>query len=81
MMAKSRQNILAPMPSESQRRANQKQDATRKRVALWLEPEDAKALARIQRKHKLPSRIAALRWLLKPAPASRDEAELISKEK
>lgn len=57
------------MTTEAQKRANQKQDATRKRVALWLEPDDAKALARIQRKHKLPSRIAALRWLLKPEPA------------
>lgn len=52
------------MTSEAQRRANQKQDATRRRVALWLEPDDQKALERVMRKHRLPSRIAALRWLL-----------------
>jgi len=52
------------MTTEAQRRANQKQDATRKRVALWLEPDDAKALARIQRRECLPTRIAALRWLM-----------------
>tara|TARA_R110000868_G_scaffold300642_3_gene561085 strand:+ start:1231 stop:1413 length:183 start_codon:yes stop_codon:yes gene_type:complete len=52
------------LTSEAQRRANAKQDATRKRVALWLEPDDAKALARIQKREKLPSRIAALRWLV-----------------
>ena len=55
--------------SAAQRRANQKQDATRKRVALWLEQDDAKALARVQRKHKLPSRIAALRYLLQHCSA------------
>ena len=52
------------MPTEAQRRAHQKHEATRKRVALWLEPDDAKALARIQKREKLPSRIAALRWLV-----------------
>ena len=52
------------MTTEAQRRANQKQDATRKRVALWLEEDDAKALARIQRRERLPTRIAALRWLM-----------------
>lgn len=52
------------MPTEAETRRRKKQDATRKRVALWLEPGDAKALARIQRKHKLPSRIATLRYLI-----------------
>lgn len=52
------------MTSDAQKRANAKQDATRKRVALWLEPDDAKALARVMRVHRLPSRIAALRWLI-----------------
>ena len=52
------------MTSEAQRRANAKQDATRKRAALWLEPNDQKALERIMRKQRLPSRIAALRWLI-----------------
>lgn len=50
--------------SDAQRRANAKQDATRKRVALWLDPDDAKALERVKRAQRLPSRIAALRWLL-----------------
>ena len=49
------------MPTEAQRRANQKQDATRKRVALWLEEDDAKTLVRIQRRERLPTRIAARR--------------------
>lgn len=52
------------MPTEAETRRRKKQDATRKRVALWLEPDDAKALARVQRKHKLPSRIATLRYLI-----------------
>jgi len=52
------------MTSEAQRRANEKQDATRKRVALWLEPDDRKALERVMRANRLPSRIAALRWLI-----------------
>lgn len=56
------------MPTEAETRRRKKQDATRKRVALWLDEADAKALARIQRQQKLPSRIAAFRWLLKPAP-------------
>ena len=51
-------------PTEAQRRAHQKHEATRKRVAVWLEPPDAKALEKVQRKNRLPSRIAALRWLL-----------------
>lgn len=54
---------MAP-PTEAQRDANRRQDATRKRVALWLEPDDQKALERIMRKQSLPSRIAALRWLI-----------------
>lgn len=58
------------MTSDAQRRANAKQDATRKRVALWLEHDDQKALERIMKKHRLPSRIAALRWLLSRAPAN-----------
>jgi len=52
------------MTSEAQRRANKNQDATRKRVALWLEPDDQKALERVMRAQRLPSRIAALRWLI-----------------
>lgn len=57
------------MATEAQKRANQKQDAARKRVALWLEPADRKALERVMRKHRLPSRIAALRYLLQAVSA------------
>lgn len=53
------------MPTEAEIRRRKKQDATRKRVALWLEPDDAKALERIMKKQRLPSRIAAFRWLIK----------------
>lgn len=53
-----------PMPTEAEIRRRKKQDATRKRVALWLEQDDADALDKVQRKQKLPSRIATLRWLL-----------------
>lgn len=56
------------MPSEAQRRANAKQDAARKRTALWLEPDDVKALDKAKRKLKAPSRIAALRALLEKKP-------------
>jgi len=52
------------MPTEAETKRRKKQDATRKRVALWLEPDDQKALERIMRKQSLPSRIAALRWLI-----------------
>ena len=55
------------MTSDAQRRANAKQDATRKRVALWLEPDDQKALERIMRQQRLPSRIATFRWLIEQA--------------
>ena len=54
-------------PSEAQRRANKAQDATRKRIALWLEPADAKAIDKLKRKWKLPSRIAVLRKLMEAA--------------
>lgn len=53
-------------PSEAQRRANAKQDATRKRVALWLDEDGPEhtALKRIMRKRRLTTLIAALRHLL-----------------
>lgn len=53
------------MPTEAQRRANAKQDATRCRVALWLDPYDAKQLDRLMRKLRLTSRIATVRFLIK----------------
>lgn len=53
------------MVSEAQKRAHQKHEASRaKRAPLWLEPDDAKALDKIKRKQRLPSRIATLRWLM-----------------
>lgn len=52
------------MPTEAETRRRKKQDATRKRVALWLEPADQKALERVMKKRRLPSRIAALRFLI-----------------
>lgn len=55
------------MPTEAEIRRRKKQDATRKRVALWLEPNDQKALEKVMRKQRLPSRIAALRFLLSKA--------------
>ena len=58
------------MTSDAQRRANAKQDATRKRVALWLEPDDQKSLEKVMRKQRLPSRIAALRFLLAKEPSN-----------
>lgn len=36
------------MTTDAQLRANQKQDATRKRVAIWLEPEDARQLDKLR---------------------------------
>jgi len=57
-------------PSEAQRRAHQKHEATRKRVAIWLDPADAKALDKFKRKIKAPSRIAALRALLSSEQAA-----------
>lgn len=54
------------MPTEAQRKANRKQDGTRKRVPLWLDAEgpELKELERIMRKQKLPDRMAALRFVL-----------------
>lgn len=46
------------MTSESQKRANQKQDATRKRVAIWCDPETAKRVDRAVKKLGLTSREA-----------------------
>lgn len=40
------------MTSEAQKRANKKQDATRKRVAIWLDPETAALLDK--RRKKMP---------------------------
>lgn len=59
------------MPTEAETRRRKKQDATRKRVALWLDRDglEHKALKRIMRKHKLPDRMAALRWLLEQVSA------------
>jgi hypothetical protein len=55
------------MTSEAQRRANQKQDATRKRVALWVSPATAKKVDRAVKKLGLPSRVAWVEHCLKSA--------------
>jgi len=52
------------VPTKAEIRRRKKQDATRFRVALWLEEADRAALEKVMRKHRLPSRIATLRWLL-----------------
>ena len=36
------------MPTEAQRRANAKQDATRKRVAIFLDPPTARLLDKLR---------------------------------
>lgn len=61
------------MPTEAEIRRRKKQDATRQRVAIWLEPDDQKALERVMRKQRLPSRIAALRWLLNNLKSEQQE--------
>jgi hypothetical protein len=58
------------MTSDAQRRANAKQDATRQRVALWLEGDDLKSFDRLMRKLKQPTRIATLRALMAKRPSS-----------
>jgi len=50
--------------TEAEIRRRKKQDATRKRVALWLDERDKKALEEAQKQQGLPSRIETLRWLL-----------------
>lgn len=52
------------MPTEAEIRRRKKQDATRKRVAIWLTPEEAKALDRLVKREGVASRTEALRvWL------------------
>jgi len=53
------------MTSEAQKRANQKQDATRKRVAIWLDPKTAKQVDAAVKKLGLPSRLAFIELALK----------------
>ena len=52
------------MTSEAQRRANAKQDATRKRVALWVAPATAKKVDRAVKKLGLTSREAWVEHVL-----------------
>lgn len=54
------------MTTDAQKQANKTQDAARKgrRFQLWLEIADDKRVRRIMRKEKLPSKIAAVRFLL-----------------
>lgn len=56
-------------PTEAQRRANERQNAIRKtkagrRVAVFLEQDDAKQLDKLKTLWRLPSRLAALRKLM-----------------
>ena len=51
-------------PSEAQRRAHQKHEATRKRVAVFLEEADAAVIDRLKDLWRLPSRVAVIRKLL-----------------
>lgn len=64
------------MTSDAQKRANAKQDAKRKRVALWLDADgpEIKALEKIRRKHKLSDRMAALRYLLTSAQSAPNQS-------
>lgn len=57
------------MPTDAEIKRRKKQDATRKRVAIWLEVDDQKAIERVMRRKRLPSRIAALRWLIEQVEA------------
>lgn len=57
--------------SDAQRRANAKQDAARKRVAIWLDEADRRALEHVMRQARLTTRIAALRWLIARAKGER----------
>jgi len=54
------------MTSDAQKEANRNQDAARKgrRFQLWLEIDDDKRVRRLMKKEKLPSKIAAVRFLL-----------------
>jgi len=55
------------MTSEAQKRANVKQDATRKRVALWVAPATAAKVDRAVKKLGLTSREAWVEHVLQKA--------------
>lgn len=65
------------MTSDAQKQANRNQDAARRgqRFQVWLEIDDDKRVRRIMRREKLPSKIAAIRWLL-----DRDDIQKASSE-
>jgi len=53
------------MPSEAQKRAHQKHEATReKRVALWLSEKDAKQIDKLKDLWRLPSRAAVVHKMI-----------------
>ncbi len=54
------------MTTDAQKQANRNQDAARKgqRFQLWLEVADDKRVRRVMKKEKLPSKMAAVRFLL-----------------
>ena len=57
------------MATDAQRRANAKQDATRKRVALWVAPATAKKVDRAVKRLGLTSREAWVEHCLAKDPA------------
>ncbi len=65
------------MTSDAQKQANKNQDAARKgqRFQVWLEIDDDKRVKRIMRREKLPSKIAAIRWLLDRDDIQKERAE------
>lgn len=54
------------MPTEAETRRRKKQDATRKRVALWLDPPTAKTLDKMR---GTAPRVAFVRGLIQAAQA------------
>jgi len=52
------------VPTEAEIRRRKKQDATRKRVALWLTEEDAKQIDKLKDLWRLPSRAAVVHKMI-----------------
>lgn len=54
------------MPTDAETRRRKKQDATRKRVAIWLDPDTTKALDKLRKKTPRATYVRAL--ILERAP-------------
>ncbi len=63
------------MPTEAETKRRKKQDATRKRVALWVAPATAKKVDRAVKKLGLTSREAWVEHVFKAALPSRDDVQ------